>query len=306
MPSFRQLEYLLALDEHRHFHRAAETCNVSQPTLSVQLRALEDRLGAQLVERSRARVILTPVGTEIANVARRILRDVDEIRHIAAKTETVMGGMVRLGLTPTIGPYLLPKMIPELHASYPELKLYIREDFPEALPRALEEGRHDICVLPLPVHRRELETEALFREPLYLAVAADHPLSRATTVARRDLRGQSIITLETGHQLNAQVEGLCAEVGADLQSDYEGTSLDTLREMVGMGMGLSFLPGLYVKSNLTQDSAIKVIELGGAPIFRTIGMAWRKSSARSHEFRTLAEHFRKAVEREFSDFVVVR
>lgn len=305
MPSLRQFEYLLALEECRHFRRAAENCGVSQPTLSAQLRALEDRLGIQLVERSRTRVIMTPVGTEIAAVARRVLRDVEEIRHLAAGPGTGLGGMVRMGLAPTIGPYLLPKMIPDLHAAYPELKLYMREDYPEALPPALEQGRHDVLIVPLPVNRKELETEPIFREPLYLALAADHPLATRKRIDRRYLRGQSVLTLESGHQLRDQVERLCAEVGAQLLSNYEGTSLDTLREMVGMGMGLSFLPGLYVRSSLGQNSAIRVAELRGAPIYRTVGIVWRKSSARAEEFRTLADHLRNTVRREFPEFTIV-
>lgn len=305
MPSLRQLEYLLALEQCRHFRRAAENCGVSQPTLSAQLRTLEERLGAQLVERSRNRVILTPVGADIAAIARRVLRDVEEIRHLATTLGTGLGGIVRMGVAPTIGPYLLPKMIPDLHAAYPELKLYVREDFPAELPLALEQGRYDVCVVPLPVNRKELATEPVFREPLYLVMAADHPLATRSRIERRDLRGESILTLESGHQLREQVEGLCAEVGAQLLSDYEGTSLYTLREMVGMRMGLSFLPGLYVRSSLEQDLTIKAIALSGAPIYRTIGLVWRKSSARAEEFHTLADHFRNTVQREFPTFTIV-
>lgn len=305
MPSLRQFEYLLALQDHRHFRRAAEHCGVSQPTLSTQLCVLEERLGAQLVERSRSRVLMTPIGTEIAAVARRILRDVEEMRHLADQPEAGIGGTVRMGLAPTIGPYLLAKMIPDLHAAHPRLKLHVREDFPDALPPALEEGRHDVLIVPLPVDRIELQTEPLFREPLYLAMAADHPLASRKTIDRRALRGQQILTLESGHNLHEQVERLCAEVGAQPLSDYEGTSLDTLREMVGMGMGLSFLPGLFVKTNLAQDNAIKVVELRGPPIFRLVGMVWRKSSARGKEFHTLAEHCRITVRREFPEFMIV-
>ena len=305
MPSVRQLEYLLALDECRHFRRAAEKCGVSQPTLSAQLRTLEERLGVQLVERSRSRVIMTPVGADIALIGYRVLRDIEEIRHIATSPASGIGGTVRLGLAPSIGPYLLPKVIPELHKAYPELKLYVREDVPESLPTALEQGRHDALIVPLPVNRGELESEPLFREPLYLAMAVDHPLASKRRVVRRDLNGQSILTLEAGHQLHEQVEGLCTEVSARLLTDYEGTSLDTLREMVGMGMGMSFLPGLYVKSSLGQDPSIKVTILAGATIFRTIGMVWRKSSARRKEFRVLADHIRITVGREFPEFALL-
>ncbi len=305
MPSVRQLEYLLALEDLRHFRRAAERCGVTQPTLSAQLRALETSLGAQLVERNRSRVILTLVGEEIAEIARRIMRDVGEIRHVAASRGSEFGGMIRIGLPPTIGPYLLPKMIPELHAAYPTLKLYVREEIPAALPSALERGRHDVIVMPLPLSRDDMEIQPLFREPLYLVMAADHPLAAREKISRRDLRGHSVLTLESGHQLHEQIKGICDDVDAVLMSDYEGTSLDTLREMVGMGMGLSFLPGLYVLSGLEQDSAIKVTTVRGAPIYRTIGLAWRKSAARSAEFGILADRFRATVRREFPQLPII-
>lgn len=305
MPSLRQLEYLLALEERRHFRRAAEACAVSQPTLSAQLRSLEKRLGVQLVERNRTTVIMTPVGRQIAAIGRRMLSDAEEIRHLAAVQGRGMSSMIRLGLPPTIGPYLLPRMIPELHAAYPNLKLYVREDIPESLPPALERGLHDVLVMPLSINRQDLEVQPLFREPLYLAMAVDHPLANRGKLNRRDLRGYAVLTLESGHQLHEQVKMLCDEVGAKLMSDYEGTSLDTLREMVGMGMGLSFLPGLYVQSSLSEDRTIKVSAISGAPIYRTVGLVWRKSSARTQEFLVLAEHFREAVRRDFPQFTII-
>lgn len=305
MPSLRQLQYLLALSERRHFRRAAEACGVSQPTLSAQLRNLEERLGVQLVERSRATVLMTPVGRQVAAIARRMLNDADEIRQIAASQGQAMGGTIRMGLAPTIGPYLLPRIVADLHTAYPALKLYVREDMPAALPAALEQGRHDVLVVPLSAGRKDLETLPLFREPLYLVMSADHPLAARTTIGRRDLRGHAVLTLESGHQLHEQVERLCDEVQAQLLSDYEGTSLDTLREMVGMGMGMSFLPGLYVLSSLGQDPTIRVASVSGAPIYRTVGMVWRKSSARADDFRIIADRFCNAVRRDFPQFTVV-
>lgn len=305
MPSLRQLEYLLALEDRRHFRRAAESCGVSQPTLSAQLRNLEERLGIQLVERNRTTVILTPVGKQIADVGRRMLSDAEDIRQLAAGYSQGIGGLVRLGMAPTIGPYLLPRMVPDLHAAYPSLKLYVREDIPSALPQALERGQHDLLVTPQLRDRGELVAQPLFREPLYLAIPVDHPLARKEKVERADLNGQSVLTLESGHQLHEQVERICSEVGASLLSDYEGTSLDTLAEMVGMGMGLSFLPGLYVRSGLNQNPAVLAVELSGAPIYRTIVLVWRKSSARSNVYQVLGDHFRDTVRREFPEFTVI-
>jgi len=305
MPSLRQLEYLVAIARFRHFRRAAEHCGVSQPTLSAQFRVLEERLGVRLVERHHARVLLTQAGEEISAIARRVLEDVDEMRHIAASRKDGLAGMIRLGVARTVGPYLLPRMISDLHVSYPELKLYVRENFPVALPPALEEGRHDMLVVPLPIPQSELETEALFREPLYLAMPSDHALARRKRIDRRDLEGQEVLLLEDGNQLHEQVEGLCADVGARPLPDYEGTSLDTLREMVGMGMGLSFLPGMYVETSVRDDPAIRVAPLSGPPIFRTIGLVWRRSSSRRQQFHVLADHFRDAVRQHFPAFTVL-
>ena len=299
MPSLRQLEYLVALSDARHFRRAAEKAGVSQPTLSAQLGTLEQRLGVQLVERSRSKVILTPVGMEIEKIARRVLTGVQEIRDTAAGQGRELAGMIRLGLPPTIGPYLLPSLLPRLHKSYPDLKLYVREQVPQGLPVSLEEGSHDVVIMPVPVRGAELESVSLFREPLYLAVPSDHPLAQRDVVERKDLRDQSILTLESGHQLREQVDAICEEFGADVLSNFEGTSLDTLRQMVGMGMGLSFLPGLYVHASLRNETSVKAMELKGRSIFRTIGMVWRRTSARTTEFEKLADHIRQAVKRSF-------
>lgn len=279
MPSIRQIEYLVALHQMRHFRRAAEQVGVSQPTLSVQLKAMEERLGGQLVERSRSGVIFTPLGESIIGNARRILRDVQEIRETALSYGKAFGGTIRLGLPPTIGPYLLPRMLPNLHTAYPSLRLYVREEVPQTLPRALQDGRYDVLITPLPVRGLDLESQPLFREPLFITMASDHPLAAKHEIERGDLRGQSILTLEAGHQLHEQVEAMCEEFGARLQFDFEGTSLDTLRQMVGMGSGLSFLPGLYVRSVLGQDDSVKARQIKGAAIFRTIGLVWRRTSA---------------------------
>lgn len=150
-----------------------------------------------------------------------------------------------------------------------------------------------------------LKTLAVFREPLFIAIPADHPLAKKRAIVRNDLKGQSILALESGHQLQKQVEAVCEEVRANLMLDYEGTSLDTLREMVGMGMGLSFLPGLYVRSSLGQDPSVKVSELEDRSLHRTIGLVWRKSSYRGSEFETLAVHLRNTIQRDFADFMLL-
>lgn len=304
LPTLRQLEYLIAIEECRHFRRAAERLGVSQPTLSAQIKALEDRLGVTLFERSRSAVILTEAGQQILEIARRVAHDVQQIRDVAKRNATAFSGVIRLGVPPTIGPYLLPHVVPTLHRAYAALKLYIREALPRSLPGDLIEGRHDVLILPLPIDRQDIEAAPLFREPLLVALPADHKLAEQMELHRADLKGQSILALEPGHQLYEQVEAICEEVGATIQFDFEGTSLDTLRQMVGMGMGLSILPGLYVRSELEKDKGVVVRSLKGRAISRTIGIAWRRRSPREAEFLKLSDHIRMAVRRHFPDFMV--
>lgn len=300
MPSIRQLEYLVAVADTLNFRRAAERSNTTQPTLSEQLKALEDRLGVQLVERGRTGVLMTPTGTRVVEIARRILGDVRDIKAFTAQGGRELAGLLRLGLPPTIGPYMLPGIVPALHKHFPDLQLYIREELPQTLPRSLETGGLDAIVTLLPLPDADFETFQLYREPLWLAVAHDHPLAKQDVVSRADLKSQDILALAPGHQLHDIVLALCEEFGANLRHDFEGTSLDTLREMVVMGMGITFLPGLYVRREIINDPSLKVVELQGRAIYRTVGMAWRKSSARRESFERLARFFREAMEKSFS------
>lgn len=212
------------------------------------------------------------------------------------------GGTIRLGLPPTIGPFLLPRMLPNLHRTYPDLRLYVREEVPKTLPSALQEGRHDVLITPLPVKGAELAVTPVFREPLYVAVAADHPLARAEDIVRSDLAGQSILTLEAGHHLHEQAEAICEEFGARIRFDFEGTSLDTLRQMVAMGVGLSLLPGLYVRSTVDQDRSVKALKIRDRALFRTIGVVWRRSSTLGAQYERLAGYVAETVARDFPDF----
>lgn len=294
LPNLRQLEYLVAVAETRHFRRAAERTNTTQPTLSEQLKALEDRIGAQLVERSSSRVVLTSVGEQVVEIARRMLRDANEIRSIASSGGKDLKGLLRLGLPPTIGPYLLQYMVPSLHKTYPDLRLYVREDSPKSLPLSLETGVYDVIITPLPVRGADFETVQLFREPLFVTVAADHPLAHQSSIVRADLKGLDVLALGPSHQLHDAIQVLCKDVGARLRLDFEGTSLDMLREMVIMGMGITFMPGLYVRSELLRDPNVKTFELKDRSVYRTIGMVWRKSSSRHGVFSKLAEFFRAA------------
>jgi LysR family hydrogen peroxide-inducible transcriptional activator len=292
MPTLRQLEYLVAVAETHHFRRAAERVNVTQPTLSEQLRALEDRLGVQLVERSRSNVVLTPIGVEVVEIGRRMLHDARHIRDITGGAGRGLAGVIRLGLPLTIGPYLLPRVVPELHALHPQLKLYVREELPHALPRGLIEGQHDIIIAPLPVEQAGLEHSVIFEETLYLALPTDHPLAQSSRIEPEDLKGIELVALGPGHQLREIVVELAKEVGAKMRFDYEGTSLDTLREMMATGLGVTILPGLYVHTVLRKDSRFKTFTIEGRDLRRTIAMFWRKTKSPQKLYQRLADLFR--------------
>jgi LysR family hydrogen peroxide-inducible transcriptional activator len=298
VPTLRQLEYLVAVADARSFRRAAERVNTTQPTLSEQLKALEERIGAQLVERSHSRVVLTPVGLEVLEIARRMLRDAQEIKAIASGHSGRLAGIVRVGLSPTIGPYMLPRIVPELRSRYPDLRLYVREEPPSVLARGLDEGSLDVIVVQLPVRSADFVSVSLFREPIYVAMAADHRIASKPVLRRSDLAGEEVLTLGPDFQLHDFVRTLAEELGAHVRLDFEGTSLDTLREMVATGLGITFLPALYVQSVVSRDPTIVTRELQGRALYRSIGMLWRKSSARQDHFNELAALSRGIIEKE--------
>jgi LysR family hydrogen peroxide-inducible transcriptional activator len=288
MPSLQQLRYLVAVADQLHFRRAAEICNVTQPTLSAQIKELEMRLGTSLVERSRSKVVMTPTGKEIAERGRRILREVAEIHTIAKSRHSVLSSVIRIGVVQTVGSYFLPLVIPDLHRQYPKLGLYVREGLPDVLLRSLEDGALDLLFFPLPVNRVELDSQSLFREPIQVVMPADHRLAQESEIDPVMLRGETILSLEPGHRLYELVRQISDDYGVELSHDYEGTSLDTLRQMVATGMGLSLMPALYVKSEVAHQDIVVARPFRGTAPSRTIGMVWRKGTSREKEYRLLS------------------
>ncbi|MGX9355741.1 LysR substrate-binding domain-containing protein [Roseobacteraceae bacterium S113] len=289
MPTLQQLRYLVSIADLLHFRRAAEECHVTQPTLSAQLKTLEERLGATLVERNRARVILTPTGKEIADRARRILSEVEDIRTIARAEQMPLSSVLRVGVVMSLGSYFLPLVVPDLHRTHPKLGLYVREGTADALIRGLEQGSLDMLLFPLPLTRGDFETRSLFREPIEVVVPQDHRLADETVIDPEMLRGETILSLEPGHRLYEQVSTICRDYGADLSHDFEGTSLDTLRQMVATGIGISLMPALYVKSEVARHDIVVARHFRGTPPSRTIGMVWRKGTSRQSDFEILAD-----------------
>ncbi|MFN3945164.1 MAG: hydrogen peroxide-inducible genes activator [Allosphingosinicella sp.] len=290
MPSVRQLEYLVALADLRHFGRAAQACNTSQPTLSQQLRALEERLGVVLVERRTSGADLTPIGREVADRARRVLVEVRDIRQLARRAGDRLVGTLRLGVTPTLGPYLLPEIVASLHRAQPDLRLYIREGIPDEQALELARGDIDLLLGPLPIEGAGLEVEPLFRERLFIVAAADHPLAGRSGLAMADLAGAAILSLDQRHHLHRQVAALCAAHGLSLLRDYEGTSLDSVRQMVGSGLGLAVLPELYLRSEVGGEAGIRVLDIADLRASRSIAAAWRGGAAYAPDYRRIAEH----------------
>lgn len=290
--NLRDLRYLVALADLRHFGRAAEACHVSQPTLSTQVRKLEEELGVALVERAPRQVMLTPAGQDIVERARRVLADVEQMRETARRTADPEAGSVRLGIFPTLGPYLLPHVVPGLRARFPRLELLLVEEKTEVLLGMLREGRLDAAILALPLHEDWLETEFLFEEPFMLAVPAAHALGRRAGLKLGDLAEQNLLLLEDGHCLRDQALEVCALSGAGEKDGFRATSLETLRQMVAAGVGITLLPMLAVKPPVSASPDVRLVAFRAPAPSRRIAMVWRKSSAMGAFLRQLAQVLR--------------
>ena len=299
--TIRQIGYFVAVAEALSFRQAAARLQISQPTLTHQILALEESLGLDLFERSRAGTTLTPTGRELLPNARRALEEVQGLCDHAAALSHGPGGTYRLGVTATLGPYLLPLVLPPIHQRYSALKLYVRENAPRDLESGLVSGNYDLILTPLPVDAVGLNVVPLFKEPLKLVLPADHRLAKKKNIDRRDLEGESVLTIEEHHHFHQQIRQLCEGLGAHVMRDYEGTSLDTLRQMVVMGMGIAFLPALYIRSEIHRPRELRIAELNGEEIYRTHALAWRRSSPAAALFRDVAEQIRGFVARELSN-----
>lgn len=277
--NLRDLTYLVAVADHRHFGRAAEACYVSQPTLSAQIKKLETELGVELIERHPRRILLTAAGEEIVDRARVILREADGVREIARRTSDPESGSIRIGLFPTLAPYLLPHVVPAVHDRFPRLELLLVEEKTEDIVAMLRDGRLDIGVLALPITEAGLECTVLFEEDFVLAVPVGHPLADRTAVPIEVLTDESILLLDEGHCLRDQALSVCRLVGASERRGFRATSLETLRQMVAAGVGVTLLPRLAVVPPVPRSDDIVLVPFEQPPPRRTIAMFWRPTSA---------------------------
>lgn len=288
LPTLRQLRYLVALAEHHHFGRAAEACSATQSTLSAGLQELESLLGASLVERTKRKVLMTPLGDAIVARARAVLRGAEDITDMARAACKPLSGLIRLGVIPTIAPFLLPKAMPGLRQAYPDLKLVLREDLTARLLERLSRGELDVALLALPYDAPEMETLILADDPFVLACPPDHPLAGLVRITGADLAQARLLLLEEGHCLREHALAACALPPPVRGEDVLGTSLGTLVQMVASGLGVTLLPQMAITAGILRGTDLITRPLAGAGS-RQLGLVWRKSSARSDEFTLLGK-----------------
>jgi len=284
--TLRQLRYLTSLARHRHFGRAAEDCAVTQPALSMQVRELEREIGAELVERRPGEITLTDTGIEVAERAEHILaatRDlIDFVRH-----RDVLSGALKLGIIPTVAPYVLPRVLPWLQSTHPRLRLEVRETQTNVLLDELARGELDCVMLALPTERADVETLKLFDDPFLLAVPVTDKQSPRGRVGVADVDQQRLILLEEGHCLRDQALAFCATNRQDVAASLGATSLATVMQMVANGYGVTLVPEVAAEVEL-RDNRVRLLRFAHPEPVRTIGLAWRRTSPRRKDFEALA------------------
>jgi LysR family hydrogen peroxide-inducible transcriptional activator len=286
----KDLRYLVAVADTRHFGRAAERSFVSQPTLSAQLKKLEDYLGVQLIERAPKRVQLTAAGEEIVERARRILEAGEEIVELARGHRDPLAGRLRLALLPTIGPYLLPNVAGKLRKQMPRLELMLYEYQTDPMLEKLHSGEIDVGILALPVQMEGLDSQELYKEPFTVAMPANHRLAQRSSIRVSDLEHETLLLLEDGHCLRDQALEICSGTGMHEKQDFRATSLETLRQMVASGVGITLLPELAGRGAYGQARGVAIRPFVKPVPTRTVGAVWRKSSARRDAILALCKH----------------
>jgi LysR family hydrogen peroxide-inducible transcriptional activator len=284
--NLRTLRYLVALAEEQHFGRAAKACFVSQPTLSAQIRKLEEELGSALIERGPGQFLLTDVGREVVGRARSIVREADQIREVAKRSQDPLSGTLSLGFIPTLGPYLMPHIMPALHAEFNTIRWHLSEYQTHELIERLMRGSLDVGIMALP-HGAEGEgvliAKLLFREPFVAALPPGHELAAKASVTTDDLAPEALLLLQDGHCLRDQALSVCG-LATPANQEFTATSLETLRQMVAAGLGVTLLPQLAVRGApaTVQAEALTIRPFKKPVPFREIGAVWRQSSAKSH------------------------
>jgi LysR family hydrogen peroxide-inducible transcriptional activator len=293
--NLKDLKYLVALADTGHFGRAAERTFVSQPTLSAQLKKLEEYLGVKLVERQPKNVQLTEVGKQVVVRARRMLAESDEIVALARNNTDPLGGKLKVALIPTIGPYLLPRVMQKIRKALPHLGLMLYEHQTEPLLKRLRDGEIDLAIMALPIAQEGLETRRLYEEAFTVALPNNHPLASKSTIKVQDLKGQTLLLLEDGHCLRDQALEVCSRIDVREAEDFRATSLETLRQMVVAGLGITLLPETAVESPFGSQRGLTIRQFAKPAPIRTVGAAWRKSSTRAAVISAVCDVLDKAM-----------
>lgn len=292
LPTIKQLQYLVALRQHGHFGKAAEACFVTQSTLSAGLRELETLLGVTLVERTRRVVRFTPLGQKVTDKAIRVLRECEELADIARVEGQPLHGELRMGVIPTIAPFLLPAMLPRLRSQWPKLKLYLREEASQAACDALHRGHLDCVLLAMPFACGDVDKAELFDDRLF--VAFPHGEAPPGSFIEADAIDEDrMLLLEDGHCLKDHALAACNRPELRAEATMMGTSLHTLVQMVDNGLGVTFVPAMAIEAGILDGTAVDARPLLSANGFRRIALVWRRSSPREEEFRILAEALRQ-------------
>jgi len=292
LPTLKQLRHLVLLADHGHFGRAAQAAHVTQSTLSASIKELENLLQANLVERSKRRVALTPLGNETVARARRVLREAEELALAAQAGREPLTGTIRLGVIPTIGPYLLPPVLPALRRAWPKLKLYLREDLTDRLLEQLRAGTLDVLLVALPYDCGPVEAELLFDDGFVAALPRDHPLARNAALDPEALESETLLLLRDGHCLREHALSACGLPPVRHPDEFEATSLPTLVQMVDNGLGLTLLPQLALDAGILRGTRLVAQPLAGRPA-RQVGLVWRYGTVRGEEFRLLGREIRR-------------
>ena len=287
-PSIRQLEYFVNIAMSSNFRKAAQKLNISQPTLTSQIATLEDALGIKLFERSRAGTLLSPAGRELLPMVRQLLEQFQQVMDLADSSNKELSGTFKIGVSPTIGPYLFSKVLIELHKRYPRLQLHVREGVPQELEKGLDKGDYDFILTMLPMHSSENRVRPLFIEPIYIVLSQDHPLAVKDVLEGKDLYNQDVLTMDERHHLHRQIANICERYTAHAQQKFASNSLNTLKQMVIMNMGIAFMPGLYIHARSTEDDKLKVLALADEKINRTHVASWRKNAPSRHLFQKIS------------------
>jgi LysR family transcriptional regulator, hydrogen peroxide-inducible genes activator len=294
MVTLRQLRYLQALAQYRHFGRAADACAVTQPALSMQIRDLERSLEAELVERRPGEAALTEIGLEVARRGERVLAAARDLVDFARHRGRVLAGRLKLGIIPTLAPYVLPKVLPDLQRRYPDLSVELRETQTKVLVEELAGGDLDVVMLALPLPDAEIETLHLFDDSFLLAVPADDPLSQRARINPREIDQQRLILLEEGHCLRDQALAYCAAPRHAMPLSLGATSLATVMQMVASGYGVTLVPEVAIDVEV-RDERVKLLRFTAPEPGRTVGLAWRRTSPRKADFHALGQLAREAL-----------